>query len=104
MSRALETGKHTTVAASLHPLDVGGYVVDTPGLGKLQFWEVSERELDICFPEFRPYLGACRFPDCRHTQEPGCAVLEAVESGAISEARHGSYVRILEERAADRPY
>jgi len=98
VSRALQRGKHTTVAASLHPLEQGGYVVDTPGLGKLSLWQVGVRELADCFPEFRDYLSECRFPDCTHSHEPGCAVLEAKERGAIAEQRYQSYLKILEEQ------
>lgn len=98
ISRVLEAGRHTTVAASLHALEAGGYVVDTPGLRRLEFWEVGSDQLDACFPEFRPLLGACKFPDCRHVHEPDCAVKAAVEAGEIAEPRYRSYVRILEER------
>jgi ribosome biogenesis GTPase len=97
ISRAIQRGRHTTVSASLERLDVGGYVVDTPGLGKLQFWEVGSHELAWCFRDFRPYLGSCRFPDCRHDHEPDCSVIEAVRDGDISERRHVSYLSILEE-------
>lgn len=102
ISRALERGRHTTVAATLHPLESGGYVVDTPGLARLRFWEVEEMELDRCFPEFRPYLGACKFDDCRHHHEPGCGVLRAVEAGKISQQRYESYRTILGERVDGR--
>jgi ribosome biogenesis GTPase len=97
VSRKPRRGRHTTVAASLQPLDVGGYVLDTPGLGQLCFWEVQDRGLDRCFPEFEPFLGGCRFTDCSHVHEPGCAIVEAVESGRIARSRYESYVRILEE-------
>lgn len=103
VSRVPKSGRHTTVAASLHPLDGGGYVVDTPGLAKLEFWAVGTRELAWCFPEFRPYLGACKFGDCRHLQEPGCAVREAVESGDIPGERYRSYEVMREEAEAGRP-
>lgn len=103
VSRALE-GRHTTVAASLHPLEVGGYVVDTPGLRNLRFWEVGVERLDFCFPEFRPHLGTCRFPDCTHVHEPDCAVLAARENGEIPESRYASYVRLLQEREEDAGY
>lgn len=102
ISRTLERGTHTTVAASLHPLEGGGYVVDTPGLGKLEFLQMGARELAWCFPEFRPHLERCRFPDCTHSHEPDCAVVAAKESGVVPERRYGSYVRILEEQAGDR--
>ncbi len=98
LSRALGRGRHTTVAASLHPLDGDGYVVDTPGLGQLTFWEVEHRELDACFPEFRPYLGGCKFDDCGHADEPDCRVKRAVEAGDIAPSRYQSYLAIREER------
>lgn len=100
MSRALEAGRHTTVEATLHRLESGGYVVDTPGLRKLEFWEVGSEALDECFPEFRPHLGGCKFPDCSHVHEPDCAVRSALEQGEIEERRYRSYERILRERAA----
>lgn len=98
VSRALQRGRHTTVAASLHPLEMGGYVVDTPGLGVVRFWEVRSGELAWCFPEFRPYIGQCRFQDCLHAREPDCAVNAAVESGEIRRRRYDSYLGILEEQ------
>lgn len=104
VSRTLGTGRHTTVQASLHPLVVGGYVADTPGLRKLKLWEVPEGALDAAFREFRPYLGRCRFQDCRHLQEPECAVRAAVERGEIAERRYKSYAVILEEKEEARPY
>jgi len=98
ISKAIQRGRHTTVAASLHHLDVGGYVVDTPGLGKLQFWEVGKHDLARCFPEFRPLVGRCRFPDCQHTHEPDCAVAEGIEEGSVSERRYESYRKIMAEQ------
>lgn len=98
ISRSIERGRHTTVTASLYRLEVGGYVGDTPGLGKLQFWEVGNHELAWCFPEFQPLIGRCRFPDCRHVEEPDCAVKQAVEDGAVSERRYASYRKILMEQ------
>jgi len=97
ISEAIERGRHTTVAAALHRLDLGGYVVDTPGLGKVQFWEVGTHELAWCFPEFRPYLGRCKFQDCSHTHEPGCAVVAGLEAGELSSRRYASYVKFLGE-------
>jgi ribosome biogenesis GTPase len=102
IGRALECGTHTTVAASLHPLDLGGHVVDTPGLGRLRFWEVGLRELSWCFPEFRPYLGSCRFDDCTHSHEPSCAIIAAEERGEIAAPRYHSYLKMLEERESER--
>jgi ribosome biogenesis GTPase len=98
ISRAIQRGRHTTVAAALLRLDAGGYVVDTPGLGKLQFWEVGSHELGWCFPEFRPYLNGCRYRDCAHAEEPDCAVREAVESCDLPRRRYEHYLKLLEEQ------
>jgi ribosome biogenesis GTPase len=97
VSRSLGKGRHTTVAAYLHPLPSGGYVADTPGLREVGLWGLPPTALDSCFPEMRPYLERCRFPDCRHYREPGCAVREALSSGMIAAQRYESYRRMLEE-------
>jgi ribosome biogenesis GTPase len=97
ISEAIERGRHTTVTAWLHRLDAGGYVLDTPGLGKVKFWEVGTHELAWCFPEFRPYLGGCKFQDCSHTHEPDCAVIGAMEAGELSGRRYESYAEFLDE-------
>jgi ribosome biogenesis GTPase len=104
VSRKLGTGRHTTVAASLHPLRMGGYVADTPGLSLLKLHEFPEGALDLAFREFRTYREGCRFADCRHLEEPDCAVREAVARGAIAESRYRSYRAILAEREEARPY
>lgn len=104
VSEALEKGKHTTVEASMHALDGGGYVVDTPGLRRLHIWEVGEHELGWCFREFRSYLGNCRFHNCRHLHEPECAIKQAVEAGRIDGRRYESYMRILGEKEEERSY
>lgn len=104
VSEALEKGRHTTVEASMHRLEVGGYVVDSPGLRRLRFWEVAEHDLGWCFPEFRERLDECRFPDCAHHQEPGCAVTAARAAGEVDERRYESYLRILDEQRQARPY
>ncbi|MGI9078067.1 MAG: ribosome small subunit-dependent GTPase A [Gemmatimonadaceae bacterium] len=97
ISRSVNKGRHTTVGAELHPLPDGGYVVDTPGLREVGVWGVEPGELDRCFLEFRPLLGACRFGDCTHATEPGCAVRAAVRDGSISAARHDSYLKLRTE-------
>jgi ribosome biogenesis GTPase len=97
VSSSLGKGRHTTVGAYLHPLPGGGYVADTPGLREIGLWGLPPTALDTCFPEMRPYLDRCRFPDCRHNTEPGCAVREAVGSGAIAIARYESYRKLLDE-------
>jgi ribosome biogenesis GTPase / thiamine phosphate phosphatase len=97
VSEALHKGRHTTTSAELHALTGpgGGYVADTPGLRELGLWQVPPNELAWCFPEFEPFLGACGFNDCRHLEEPRCAVLAAVAEGRISAERHDSYRRLL---------
>lgn len=97
ISRSVNKGRHTTVGAELHPLPDGGYVVDTPGLREVGVWGVEPGELDRCFLEFRPFLGNCRFGDCTHASEPGCAIRNAVKEGNISAARHDSYLKLRTE-------
>lgn len=99
VSKAVRKGRHTTVSAVLIPLECGGYVADTPGLRELGLWGIDPAELDACFPEMRPYLGACQFRSCSHTHEPGCAVRDAVEAGAISTYRYESYAALIENDA-----
>jgi ribosome biogenesis GTPase len=91
------TGRHTTTAAVLLPLAVGGYVVDTPGLREVGAWGIDPDRLPPCFPEFRRYLDGCRFDNCRHLAEPGCAVRAAAAGGDFDPDRLESYRRIFEE-------
>lgn len=102
ISESVNKGRHTTVGALLHPLPgvdsaIGGFVVDTPGLREIGFWGLPAESLDECFPELRPYLNECRFGDCAHISEPGCAVREAVAEGAVSRARYESFLKLREE-------
>lgn len=97
ISESVNKGRHTTVGALMHPLPDGGYVVDTPGLREVGIWGVDAASLARCFPEIRAVEGECRFRDCRHISEPGCAVRAAVERGAMSGERYESYVRLLGE-------
>jgi ribosome biogenesis GTPase len=99
ISESVNKGRHTTVGSKLIPLPDGddGYLVDTPGLREIGMWGLPSESLDQCFPEFRPYLGECRFQDCQHDHEPGCAVREAIAVGAVDAARHASYLKLLGE-------
>ena len=97
LSRGGRSGRHTTVAAEMHPLDGGGFVVDTPGLRDIGLWAVDPAEVSAAFPEFLPFISGCRFDDCRHLHEPDCAVAAATTQGDISEARLRSYRTLLEE-------
>lgn len=101
ISRATAKGRHTTVVPELLPLDVGGYLADTPGLRALALWDIEPEELDGYFPDIRPYVGSCGFSNCSHTHEPDCAVLEAVAAGRIHASRYNSYVRMRGGGAGD---
>jgi ribosome biogenesis GTPase len=98
VSEAALKGRHTTVAARMIPLDCGGFVADTPGLRQLGLWGIDAAELPGLFPEFRPYVDACRFgSSCTHTHEPRCAVHEAVDRGAIERQRYESYLAMMQD-------
>ena len=97
ISESVNKGRHTTVGAAMHPLPDGGFVVDTPGLREIGMWNLRSGELDACFLEFRPFLGHCRFGDCRHVGEPGCRVREAVAEQLIGVSRYDSYLKLLAE-------
>lgn len=90
-------GTHTTRRARLLPLAFGGWVADTPGIRQFELWDISLQEVDGYFVEFRPFISHCRFPDCSHTHESGCAVKIAVDHQLISSARYNSYLRLREE-------
>jgi ribosome biogenesis GTPase len=97
VSRRIRRGRNTTVSSVMLPLDHGGYLVDTPGFSEVGMWGIDPRALAECFPDFRPYLGDCRYADCRHRSEPGCRIREAVEGGAIAADRRESYLILLQE-------
>jgi ribosome biogenesis GTPase len=105
ISESVNKGRHTTVGGFVHPLPGadGGFVVDTPGLREVGMWALSPTELDQCFPELRPYLDRCRFADCRHSVEPGCAVRDAVAQGEVSIARYESFIKLREELEGVKP-
>lgn len=102
ISARTRRGTGTTVSAVLIPLPGGGYLVDTPGFSDVGLWGIEPAQLDTWFPDFRDYLGRCRFGNCRHNGEPGCAVAEAVEAGAIVPDRLESY-RILRKELEELP-
>lgn len=96
ISTATGKGRHTTIATELHrlPGEAETYVADTPGIRALALQGVDLDELDRFFPEFRPFLDRCFYPDCTHLHEPGCAVREAVVAAAIPPARYESYAAL----------
>lgn len=95
VSRASGKGTHSTSHLEMFDLTSGGQIVDTPGLKYLTLWRLAGPEVANYLPEFRPYLGLCKFgADCSHDHEPGCAVKQAVAAGAISERRYASYLKL----------
>ncbi|MCX6379575.1 MAG: ribosome small subunit-dependent GTPase A, partial [Armatimonadetes bacterium] len=91
-------GRHTTTVRELIPLDLGGWVADTPGLRQLELMKMGREELITCFIEFRPFLEEfCKFRDCKHENEPGCNIKRAVEEGHISTRRYQSFLQMAHE-------
>jgi len=95
ISQALDSGKHTTTHATLYHLDADSDLIDSPGLQEFGLGHLDRQEIEYAFPEFRPYLGQCRFRDCRHHREPGCALTEALAAGLIDANRFAIYQRIV---------
>jgi ribosome biogenesis GTPase len=89
-------GKHTTTFAEMFLMDEKTFIIDTPGIKDFGLVEIQKEELSHYFPEMRRYLGECRFKNCLHIDEPGCAVLEALEKGEIHPARYASYISMLQ--------
>lgn len=97
VSSVLDSGKHTTTAAHLYHLDAHSDLIDSPGLQEFGLNHLNIEELEHAFIEFRPYLGNCRFNNCKHLHEPDCAVINAVESGEISPVRLAFYQAMTQE-------
>jgi len=89
-----DKGKHTTTFAEMLALEEGGYIIDTPGIQELGIIDIEQQELGHFFPEMRALMHNCRFNNCRHINEPGCAVLQALASGEIEPSRYDSYLSI----------
>ena len=100
-------GQHTTTASRLYHIPTGGDLIDSPGVREFGLWHLAAEEVTKAFIEFRPYLGGCKFRDCKHKDDPGCTVREAVDNNEISETRFENYHRILDsmiEVKANRQY
>lgn len=95
ISVALDSGKHTTTHATLYHLAPESHLIDSPGLQEFGLGHLDRQEIEQAFPEFRPYLGQCRFRDCHHNKEPDCALIAAVHSGKIDKKRFDAYHRII---------
>ena len=99
VSNETQKGRHTTTTAQLIPLECGGYIVDTPGIRQFQLWDVIPEEVAGYFRDMRPFVSRCRFPDCTHTHEDGCAVKDAAADGRLDVRRYESYCQLaLEEQ------
>jgi ribosome biogenesis GTPase len=101
ISQALDSGKHTTTHAALYHLDADSHLIDSPGLQEFGLGHLDRRDIENAFREFRPYLGQCRFRDCRHDREPNCALNAAVDAGNIEKTRFAIYHRIIGTRRPD---
>jgi ribosome biogenesis GTPase len=97
ISTALDTGKHTTTHATLYHLNLRSQLIDSPGLQEFGLGHLNQRELEGAFPEFSDYLGHCRFRNCQHDQEPGCALLEAVAEGKVHPSRFTTFNNLLKQ-------
>lgn len=94
-------GKHTTTFAEMHHLDFGAWIVDTPGIKEFVLYDLEKETLAQRFPEMRNLMSECRFTNCTHTHEPGCAVKAAVENGDIADWRYVNYIRMMNEEDHD---
>ncbi|WP_395804106.1 ribosome small subunit-dependent GTPase A [Daejeonella sp.] len=92
-----DKGKHTTTFAEMFNLPFGGYLIDTPGIRELGVFDIEKQELGRLFPEIRKLMTNCRFHNCRHINEPGCAVLQALENGEFESSRYDSYLSIYND-------
>tara|TARA_B100001057_G_scaffold472665_1_gene536167 strand:+ start:940 stop:1995 length:1056 start_codon:yes stop_codon:yes gene_type:complete len=100
-------GQHTTTASRLYHIPTGGDLIDSPGVREFGLWHLETDEITKAFIEFEPFLGTCKFRDCKHNDDPGCALQQAVSEGHISQTRFDSYHKIIEsmlENKANRQY
>ena len=107
VSEKLGRGRHTTRHVELYALGENTYIADTPGFASLDIemmQTIDKEQLQYDFIEFAPYLGSCRFNDCAHLKEPGCAVTAALTEGKIGESRYSSYVKLYELTAQHKPW
>ncbi|VVE01340.1 ribosome small subunit-dependent GTPase A [Pandoraea iniqua] len=104
ISTVLNSGKHTTTFTRIFHLPDGGLLIDSPGFQEFGLHHLKEGVLERAFPEFRPLLTGCRFYNCHHLKEPGCAILAAVADGRISQQRHALYAQLVHESEQEVPY
>ena len=97
ISDTLDSGKHTTTAAHLYHIDGDSTLIDSPGLQEFGLNHLTQEDIEHAFIEFRPFLGHCRFSDCKHQVEPDCAVVNAIAAGKINQIRLDYYRQLLQE-------
>ncbi|MEO0661507.1 MAG: ribosome small subunit-dependent GTPase A, partial [Planctomycetota bacterium] len=90
-------GKHTTTYSRLHRLELGGWVIDTPGIRVFRLHGLAREQVRDLFPDFAPFQAKCHFATCTHDHEPGCAVADAAEAGKLADTRYASYLSLLDE-------
>ncbi|WP_105902524.1 small ribosomal subunit biogenesis GTPase RsgA [Vibrio gangliei] len=95
-------GQHTTTTARLYHFPHGGDLIDSPGVREFGLWHLEEEEVTKAFIEFRDYLGGCKFRDCKHQDDPGCLLRQAVEDGKITQVRFDNYHRIIESMSENK--
>ncbi|MDH5366765.1 MAG: ribosome small subunit-dependent GTPase A [Cyclobacteriaceae bacterium] len=96
VSLSVEKGTHTTTFAQMFPLENETFIIDTPGIKEYGLVEIEEQELSDYFPEMRALIGECKFHNCSHTHEPGCAIVESLNANEIAASRYHSYLSMLE--------
>jgi ribosome biogenesis GTPase len=104
ISRVHSKGMHTTTFAEMHAMEEGGFIIDTPGIKEFGIVDVEKGELAHYFPEMRNRLGQCKYNGCRHDQEPGCAIKQAVEDAQIALTRYECYLQILNGEELQKEY
>ena len=97
ISQAHLQGQHTTTFAEMHKLSSGGYIIDTPGIRAFGIIDLEKEVISHYFPEMRALIGACKFHNCQHMNEPKCAVKVGIENGEISESRYATYIQLMTE-------
>jgi ribosome biogenesis GTPase len=97
ISTKSKLGKHTTTNTTLYHIPSGGDLIDSPGIREFQLDDLSNKEILSGFREFKPYIGACKFRNCAHINEPNCAIKEAVESGNIHHKRYENYLQLISD-------
>jgi len=103
ISSSHEQGKHTTTFAEMHPLQSGGFIIDTPGIRAFGLVDLEKEHYAHYFPEMRSQIGKCKFHNCLHLEEPECQIKESVQHGIIAESRYATYLQLMNEDASD-PY